>query len=783
VALIFISLAWLSGVYLGLIAAGGVRLDPGSPTPLALEQAQPWLAALIGLAVLAALLARDDRNLKLAGLSLAFGLLGVWRALSIVPAVDTLPAQPGHVTVTGTVSTRPEPRDAAQHVVLEVDGLRTSGGWEGVSARVLVRADRYQDWMYGDRVVARGDLRPVDGSSGYWAEYLARQGIYRTLEFPRMQLVERLPSTHVRRLVDAARDRLDAVCAGLLPEPHASLLAGILVGSRAGMPPDFREALNVTSTSHIVAVSGFNVTILAGAILLVAMRFLSRRRATVVAIVGVWVFAVLTGLPPSAVRAAIMATMALTGTALGRGGDALSFLCFSGAVMAGLDPLLIYDLGFQLSFLATAGLVLLEPVLRGRMTRLPGWIAGSLSVTLAAQLAVLPILVWNFQLLSVVSPLSNLLIAPVLPTLMGVGGATVLLGAIAQPLGELAAPVAWLQLTYLVETIRWTARLPGAALDTGGLGPAPVLLYYLLLLAVSVWPIPETRTTRDAITGFLGRTPRWLLPGAAAALICLAGLALSARPDGRTHVYFLDVGHGDATLVRGARGHQILIDGGPSPTSITNALGRRLGLMDRHLDAVILTGYGEDRLAGMLEVVRRHPVGLVVQPASPPDSAPGRAWSALLRERGVPVLEASPGQQIGLGDGSRLEVVWAPVERWRGTEGETELALRLVHGSFSLVMMGELSRATQAQVARGLPGCAEVLRLPRHGAAGSLDERLLKAISPTLAVVSVRAGNRLDHPAASTVQALGAASLLRTDAVGTVELVVDRKGYRVFTER
>jgi competence protein ComEC len=310
-----------------------------------------------------------------------------------------------------------------------------------------------------------------------------------------------------------------------------------------------------------------------------------------------------------------------------------------------------------------------------------------------------------------------------------------------------------------------------------------VLLYYLLLLGVSIWPMPEVRSTRDAITASLGRAPRWLVPGAAAAVICLAGLAISARPDGRTHVYFLDVGHGDATLVRSAQGHQILIDGGPSPTAVSNALGRRLGLMDRRLDAVVLTGYGEDRLAGMLEVVRRHSVGLVVQPAKPPDSAPGRAWSVLLRDRGVPVLEASPGQKVDLGGGSRLEVLWAPVARWRGAEGEAELAVRLVHGGFSAVMMGELSRATQAQLARGLPGRAEVLRLPRHGAAGSLDERFLRAASPRLAVVSVRAGNRLDHPSESTMQSLGAASLLRTDEAGTVEIVVDGDSYQVITER
>lgn len=781
--LVFVSLAWLGGLYLGLTAAGAIHLAPGNLEPGPLDATQPWLAVMASLATLSVALAWGDRRLRILAVSLLFALLGVWRALALAPAVDTLPPGSDVVTLTGTVSSRPEPRDTAQLVVLEVDGLRTAGGWEDASARVLVRADRYQDWAYGDRVVARGELRPVDPSSGYWVEYLARQGIFRTLEYPRMALVDGQDGLDPRRVIDEVRDRLDAVAAELLPEPQASLLGGILVGSRSSMPPDFREALNVTSTSHIVAVSGFNVTVLAGVVQLAALRLLSRRRATILAIVAVWVYAILTGLPPSATRAAIMATMALGAVLAGRGGDAASFLCFSASLMAGLDPLLLYDLGFQLSFLATAGLVLLEPVLRGWMSRLPGWLSGSLSVTLAAQLAVLPVLLWSFRTISVVSPLSNLLISPALPVLMGFGSATVLLGAVSQPLGELVAPVTWLLLTYLVESIRWTARIPGASLETGSPTPGLVLLYYLLLVALATWPLPETRGARHAVGSLLARSPRWAPAGAAAALILLMGLGLSARPDGRLHVYFLDVGSGDATLIRGPQGHQILVDGGPSPSGIANALGRHIPFQDRRLDALVLTGFEEDRLAGALEVARRHPVDLVIQPGSPPDDPPGRAWIELLRERGIPVLQGTPGQRIALGEGSWLEVLWGPAASPPGEQPDAALALRLVHGGTAIVMLGDLSRVTQAQVARALPGRADLLRAPGHGASGSLDERFLKALSPQVTVLSVRAQNPYGQLAPSTLEALGRAALFRTEEHGTVEVVADRRDYKIFTER
>ena len=778
VTLIFISLGWLVGLYLGLVA--GVEAPPAGGSPL--QSAGPLLIALVALAGTAALLGREDGRLRVTALAVAVGVLGMARASSLLPGEDPLLARVGSpVVVQGSVAGRPEPRDSYLQLVLEVDQLWQGGSRERVRGRVLVRTDRYREWSYGDRVMAVGRLAPVDAGPQYYAGYLDRQGIHTAMEYPTLRLVESPPGPDLLRAVDGLRDRLEQLCVALLPEPQASLLAGILVGARAGMPSDFRDALKVTSTSHIVAVSGFNVTVVAGIAQLVALRFLARREATLLAIVAVWLYSLLTGLPPSAFRAALMATMGLSAILVGRGGDALSFLLFSAALMVGLDPFLLYDLGFQLSFLATAGLVLLEPVLRGWLGRLPGWLASSLSVTLAAQLFTLPVLVGSFHTLSLVSPLSNLLVTPVLPGLMVVGGLAVGLGAIFEPLGQLLAPIAWLYLTYMVEVIRWTARLPGAALSTGALGPWMVGAYYLLLLAVALWPLAEMRRTRDAATALAGRTPRWLLVGGVAALLSLGALGLSDRPDGRLHLYFLDVGQGDATLIRGGTGHWILVDGGPSPTAITEALGRRQGFLDRGLDAVVLTGYGDDKLAGLLEVVRRYPVGLVLQPETPPTKGAGRAWAELLRERGVPAVRASAGQRIPLGEDGWLEVVWAAGEKEAGEDAA--LALKLVSGGVSVLLPGDLPRATQAEIARGSPGRVELLRVPRHGAAGALEEGFLKSLSPRAAVVSVAANNRFDHPADATLDLLRNATVLRTDLNGTVEMAIGREGYELYADR
>lgn len=756
-------------------------LAAGAQQANLLQEMGPWLASLAALAGGAAVLGRGDGRLVVTALAVGAAVLGIWRAFSLGPAENPLEGRSGFVTVRGTISSRPEPRDTALLLKLDVEELGGRASRESMRARVLLRTDRYGDWAYGDRVAATGQLQPVDPGSGYWAESLARQGIFATLEYPRMTLEDRPPGLDVQRVVDVVRGQLERVCAALFPEPQASLLAGILVGGRASMPADFRDALNATSTSHIVAVSGFNVTVVAGMVLFAALRFLARRKATLLAIAAVWAYSVLTGLPPSALRAAIMATMALSAVLAGRGGDTLSFLCLAAAVMAGLDPTVLSDLGYQLSFLATAGLVLLEPALRGWLGRLPGWLATSLSVTLAAQLATMPVLVGNFHTLSLVSPVTNLLIAPVLPALMGFGALAALLGWALQPLGQLFAAPAWLLLTYVVEVIRWTARLPGASAPTGSLEPAAVGAYLTLLAGLALWPMAEVRRARDAVVAAIGRTPRWAMAGALAGLFGLAALTLSARPDGRVHVYFLDVGHGDATLIRSAEGYQLLVDGGPSPTAITGALGRRVPFLDRGLDAVILTGYGEDRLAGLIEVARRHAIGLVIQPATPEAGPAGRTWKELVRERGLKVVRAAAGQEIALGPDARLRVLWAPAEG--DEEEDAALLVSLAVGGVNVLLPGDLSRGTQVEIARASAGRAEVLRVPQHGAAGALDERFLQMLAPRTAVVSTQGGNRFGHPAESTLNLMRGATLFRTDRDGTVEVSIGREGYEVFTER
>ena len=224
--------------------------------------------------------------------------------------------------------------------------------------------------------------------------------------------------------------------------------------------------MSATGTSHLTAVSGANVAMVAGSLIFVTGALVGRLPASLSAIVGVWLYTLLVGAPPSALRAATMATIALAAHGLGRQSDAVAGLALAVAALLAWDPGLASDLGFQLSATATAGLIVLSPALERRLGWLPGWLRGHVSVAIAAQIATLPLILGTFQRLSLVSLPANVLAAPTIVPIMGLGTLIALFGSI--PLLDVALGwCAWLATSALLAVIQTAAALPGGVVAVG----------------------------------------------------------------------------------------------------------------------------------------------------------------------------------------------------------------------------------------------------------------------------------------------------------------------------
>jgi competence protein ComEC len=303
---------------------------------------------------------------------------------------------------------------------------------------------------------------------------------------------------------------------------RGALLTGILLGIETGIPRSLLEDFNQTSTTHIIAISGFNIAILGGAIGLLTKRFLGIYRSALVSMAAIVLYTALVGADAAVVRAAIMGSLSLLAIIAGRQTFALASLALAALLMTLWNPLLLWDIGFELSFAATLGLVLLVRPMKqafralisrlrsseDRATFIVGLLSDPLFVTMGAQLAVWPLTVYYFHRFSLISPVANFLIIPAQPAVMIVGGLATILGSLHPLLGQPVAWVGWLFLAYTITMVQLTARVPFASLDLGSFGAGAMWLYYAALAGIMLF----ASQGRSRLEEFRGRFSQALAP-------------------------------------------------------------------------------------------------------------------------------------------------------------------------------------------------------------------------------------------------------------------------------
>ncbi|MDW8317559.1 MAG: ComEC/Rec2 family competence protein [Anaerolineae bacterium] len=828
-ALVYLIAAWGLGIWLGRAAWSAGLMECTSPGPLA------WAGLLAAPAAgLAAAQRRPGWRLPMALLLAA--LLGALRYqlhpfepcftpldLAFYRGTEDAPVR---ATVVGAVIRPPEERNGQVAVRLRAERLTLEGETTSRPVRgdALFRADRSQLLRVGDRLAVEGWLAaPPNLVDFNYREYLARRGIHTQLEQATVQRLGSVrpaeqPSLLFWRAVYGLRSQGQEIIGRLLPEPEAALLTGILLGVETGIDRDLYDQFNRTGTSHIIVISGFNIAIVAGLLTALLGRLLGKRRAFYPVVAGILFYTVLVGADAAVTRAAIMGILMALAAYLGRQGLALVSLFLAGFAMTALNPLTLWDVGFQLSFTATLSLVLFAtPLTRWAERRLGGSVPeatdtgtaavrqrllgllnDALFVTLAAQVLTLPLIAYHFGRVSLVSPLANLLILPVQPYVLIWGGVTMLLalpaawwpplGVVLEPLAQGVAFIPWLALHWTVLVVQTLAALPFAAVElrVGALG----LWGFYGALALAAWgPRLRSRVGWLATATARGQAALRSAPILALAgggVLVLSGLlffALRSLPDGRLHVHFLDVGRGEAILIVTPDGQQVLVDGGYSPSALLGALGEHLPFYDREIELVVLTHPGDERLGGLTELPTRYRVGQVLQPPFPYPSAAYGQWLRRLQAERVPTAAAERGTRVLLGYGIALDVLHPGPEPAVTRSGEPDLAanstvLRLSYGDTSFLLTGDASTAVQEElVTLGLVGPATVVKVPAGGRQARFSPTLLEASRPQHAVVFTPREDRfrtLDAPVEDAWTAVtGPERFHRTDLAGTVSCASD----------
>jgi competence protein ComEC len=374
--------------------------------------------------------------------------------------------------------------------------------------KILINTDILPRYSYGDILKVKASInRPKNFEDFDYISYLKKDGIQVIVSKAEIQKDEKLKlgfweskKLLVYKGIFKVKDKFENAINQAVAEPNAAYLNGVLTGTKRNITDDLKSDFQLTGTSHILAISGYNITIISTVLLSILVFFTRRRVAFGVSVILIIVFTILTGASASVVRASIMALILMFASSYGRLSDIKIALVLAGVVMLLLNPMLLrFDVGFQLSFLALLGLISINPILNDSTEKWwkDGIIKEILTATLSAQIMVAPILVFYFHSLSIISPLVNLLVLPVVPVVMFLGAMTGVVGMASSFLGKVVGALAWAASQYQLKVIHWFASLSFASIDFQ-LSWIAVAASYILIFGV-VWYVNRVKkiSTKD----------------------------------------------------------------------------------------------------------------------------------------------------------------------------------------------------------------------------------------------------------------------------------------------
>jgi len=807
VSLIYLSVAWVVGIFLGS------KFSP----PLAL--------VLVGLIPLPLLFffRQQLKTIVLTSLCLVTLVGGALCFQSSLPAIDENQLRfyndRGTVEIKGMISDYPEVRDKTTHLRFTATEIKVDDGWQPVSGKALLFVPRYPAYEYGDVLRVSGELETPPQLDGFdYKDYLAHQEIFSTMLYPGIEIQQRGQGSTLLTGIYRLRSRLSRTMANILPEPKASLAQGVILGIRSNIPAAVKDSFVKSGTAHLLAISGLHLSIVAGILLSLGIWLFGRRHHLYIwlALSVIWLFALLTGMHPPIVRSAIMASLFLTAELLGRQRSAFTALAFAAAIMVGLSPHILWDASFQLSFMAMTGLIFLAPPLmalgrravkatlgESRAAGIASIITDSFAITLSAIIAVWPLIAHYFGIVSLVSLPATLFALPALPAVIVTGVLAGGLGLIALPVGQVVAWLAWLFLTYMLLVVNIFATLPLAYIEVGAVTPYLIGAYYLgLALAIYLYrrrqqvgtltarTLSTARSGMDKASSLISVIPKkWIIPPLVVVAILVATTA-ATMPDDKLHISFLNVGQGDAILVQTPSHHDILIDGGPSPQAIGLGLGQKMPFWDRTIDLVILTHPHADHLTGLVEVLERYRVKQVLMPDWDGASSIYDEWLKSIEAKQVKPSFAQAGQRIDLGDGVVIEVLNPPTPYLSDTESDIDnngVALKISMAEVSFLLTADIMGEAESElIARRANLNNTVLKVAHCGSKTSTTPIFLAMANPQVAVISV-GDNTYGHPNPEVIarleDSLGPAGIYRTDEQGTIEFITDGERLWVIAEK
>ena len=646
-------------------------------------------------------------------------------------------------------------------------------------------------YEYGDVLKIKGKLeRPIKqknfGEFDY-ESYLAREKIFTYLNIWQERDILKIGENDLNLLVSfslSARNKIKEITEQTLPPPYNYLLIGMLLGEKSFILPHLKEVFTEAGVMHILAVSGLHVGIIAMALLaLLSMLKLPKKLKLFTLILILIMYASITGFRPSVLRATIMFILLIGGKLINRSRNLNISLFFAAFLILLLNPLILYDAGFLLSFIVTFFIINLSPILQGLFSKIVVWIKNPLAVSTAAWVGIFPLSAYFFSKVSIISIISNIFIIPLTGIAVILGFITFFIGLMSISLAGLFSNLNYLVLNLITLISKSFSSLPFAFIYVAQPSVTVIILYYLTVFFII--EIFYKKTLSPKI-----KKKATLIVLSVTLLIIIVQVFY---PAGNLKVNFINVGEGDCILIEAPNKINILIDGGGTPQSdfdvgskIVVPYLRRKGINE--IDLLILTHPHLDHLEGLLPVLKEFKVGMVLDSGLICDISAYKEFISLIQKKGIPYHKAKAGDNFIFSNNLEIFLLNPLYDSYFYDESDfnnASIVVKLFYKNADFLFTGDIEGAAEKKLLIWQNILqSDVLKVGHHGSSTSTNLEFLDKVDPGIAVITV-GKNNFGHPSQKIIERLEDKNIqiYRTDEDGTIIIRTNGQEYWIRTLR